>query len=364
MPKPRARRATAVPMAPMPTMPSVAPATARPSSCVGPHTVHPPLRTRRSPSPRRRAAASSRAKARSAVASVSTPGVLVSTTRRALAAGDVHVVEADGQVGDHAQVGGGVEQLVVDPIGQHRQNPVARRARGQQLLARSPVGPRAAGSTSKPAAVQRGGGRRGQGPGDEHRAGRHRRSRIGQVTSRAAHPSGVGLFEQAAWPGRCPPRPWSTGWGGTSWPDGSAGPAGHDPVRRGAAPTCCNSCPLKAGRLPDQPHDALGGHLARLPGRLVDAGGVGHEPFGGHGDVDPEDVGRDPVGRHLPGHVHRGPLERGLGHAVGHQPGIGVQSRHRRHVDDGAAACGRAGAGRPRCMATSGAVALTAMTSS
>ena len=80
MPKPPvARRATARPMRPIPTMPSVIPVTEAPSICVGPQPCHAPARTRRSPSPMRRATARIRAIVRSAVASVSTPGVLVTT---------------------------------------------------------------------------------------------------------------------------------------------------------------------------------------------------------------------------------------------------------------------------------------------
>ena len=45
MPKPAARRATACPMRPKPTIPSVAPCTSGPSSVIGPHVRHRPSRT-------------------------------------------------------------------------------------------------------------------------------------------------------------------------------------------------------------------------------------------------------------------------------------------------------------------------------
>ena len=87
IPKPRrARSATARPMRPNPTMPSVLPATRVPSSCVGRHPLQLPARTMRSPSPARRAVASRSVIARSAVSSVRTSGVLVTTMPAARAA--------------------------------------------------------------------------------------------------------------------------------------------------------------------------------------------------------------------------------------------------------------------------------------
>ena len=76
MPKPSPRRAIAWPMRPQPTIPSVIPVVSPPIMCVGYHGTHSPSRTWRSPSLMRRAMPSSSAKAMSAVASVSTPGVL------------------------------------------------------------------------------------------------------------------------------------------------------------------------------------------------------------------------------------------------------------------------------------------------
>ena len=86
MPKPSARRATAWPMRPKPTMPSVAPVTSAPRLRSGSNVTHWPSCTSRSPSGSRRASASSSAKARSAVASVSTSGVLPTGMPRRVAA--------------------------------------------------------------------------------------------------------------------------------------------------------------------------------------------------------------------------------------------------------------------------------------
>ena len=61
----------------------------------------------------------------SAVASVSTPGVLP-TAIPALGGGrNVDVVEADGVVADHPQTGCGIQQGGVDPFGQQREQSLA-----------------------------------------------------------------------------------------------------------------------------------------------------------------------------------------------------------------------------------------------
>ena len=86
MPKAVARRAVASPIAPGPTMPSVFPRRPVPSSAVKFHCHGSPVRTRRSAAPRPRVVISTRAIAMSAVASVSTPGVFVTTTPRSLQA--------------------------------------------------------------------------------------------------------------------------------------------------------------------------------------------------------------------------------------------------------------------------------------
>src|ERR1035437_5236410 len=67
-------------------MPRVAPVISAPSNCSGCQPVHRCARTSRSPSPSRRATVNNNAKAKSAVVSVSTPGVLVTGILRAVAA--------------------------------------------------------------------------------------------------------------------------------------------------------------------------------------------------------------------------------------------------------------------------------------
>jgi len=88
MPKPCwARRATARPILPKPMMPNRAPVTSVPiGSCCRVHPRKRPSRTWRSPSGTRRATARSSAIVRSAVASVSESGVLVTVTPWAAAA--------------------------------------------------------------------------------------------------------------------------------------------------------------------------------------------------------------------------------------------------------------------------------------
>ena len=139
-----ARRATARPMRPRPTMPRVAPALrSRPTSMRGPQIHGSPDRTNRSASTTRRVTARIIAKVWSAVASSSTPGVFVTTTPRRVASGDVDVVVPDRDVGDDAQLRtGGVEELGVDPLGQRddgggRAGDVAEQAvpLGRRLLA-------------------------------------------------------------------------------------------------------------------------------------------------------------------------------------------------------------------------------------
>jgi hypothetical protein len=78
MSKPLALFAIAVPIRPMPMIPSVFPWTSEPMNILGPQAwTQPPALTWRSASAILLAAAISRAKAQSAVVSVSIPGVLV-----------------------------------------------------------------------------------------------------------------------------------------------------------------------------------------------------------------------------------------------------------------------------------------------
>ena len=64
----------------------------------------------------RRAVAIISAKPKSAVVSVSTSGALVTSTPRAVQAGDVDVVVADRHAADRAQLRAGVEQRGVDAL--------------------------------------------------------------------------------------------------------------------------------------------------------------------------------------------------------------------------------------------------------
>ena len=86
MPNPAARLATARPMRPRPITPRVLPWTSNPRKNSGPQIQGRPARRNRSPSATRRAEASSSAQARSAVASVTTSGVLVASTPLAVQA--------------------------------------------------------------------------------------------------------------------------------------------------------------------------------------------------------------------------------------------------------------------------------------
>jgi hypothetical protein len=82
-----ARRATAWPIRPSPRTPSALPWTSWPSSSMSPHSVNLPARVYASASTTRRAVARRRAQVKSAVVSVRTPGVLVTTIFRRVAAG-------------------------------------------------------------------------------------------------------------------------------------------------------------------------------------------------------------------------------------------------------------------------------------
>ena len=86
MSNPDARRATARPIRPNPMIPSVAPNTAAPKYCPGSQVSQSPSRTAAIASGSLRAAASRSANVRSAVASVSTSGVLPTGMPRAAVA--------------------------------------------------------------------------------------------------------------------------------------------------------------------------------------------------------------------------------------------------------------------------------------
>ena len=84
MSKALALRATALPIRPSPTTPSVAPLTSCPSRLVATHSLpHLPERTKASPSTTRLRVARISAIVRSAVAASSTPGVFETATPRA-----------------------------------------------------------------------------------------------------------------------------------------------------------------------------------------------------------------------------------------------------------------------------------------
>ena len=73
----------------------------------------------------------------SAVASVSTSGVFDTTIPRRSHSVEVDVVEADGVVRDDAELRtGGIEQLRVHAVGQHRHEAVAARRARKKLRAR------------------------------------------------------------------------------------------------------------------------------------------------------------------------------------------------------------------------------------
>ena len=137
IPKPWARRATAWPIRPNPTIPIVAPWTSGPSSSSGPQVFQRPSRTYRSPSG---SAAGRGHQQRPGEVG----GRLGQDARRVAdrdaaprAGGDVDVVEADRVVAHDPQPGPGrVEELVVDPVGQQRQHAVAAGDPTQQLVAR------------------------------------------------------------------------------------------------------------------------------------------------------------------------------------------------------------------------------------
>ncbi len=86
IPNAGALAATARPIRPLPMIPSCLPRSSVPSMKSSVQPFHPPARTSRSPSAIRRAAARISPHVSSAVASVSTSGVFVTTTPRALAA--------------------------------------------------------------------------------------------------------------------------------------------------------------------------------------------------------------------------------------------------------------------------------------
>ena len=137
MPKPAARRATACPMRPKPTMPSVAPWTSRPSSSTGPQVRH-------SPGADRAIALDDAACGREQQRPGEVRGGLGEHARRVAdrdaspcAGRHVDVVVADAEVRDDPQLRpGGVEELVVHAVREQREQPVDPGDPAEQGLAR------------------------------------------------------------------------------------------------------------------------------------------------------------------------------------------------------------------------------------
>ena len=116
-------------MRPAPTTPSVLRQSRLPRNSDGSQPVKRPSRTKRSASATRRAAAKVSATASSAVVSVRMPGVLPTAIPRAVAAGDVDVVVADGVVAQHPPAGAVQrrQQLPVPALGELGDHAVAAR---------------------------------------------------------------------------------------------------------------------------------------------------------------------------------------------------------------------------------------------
>ena len=133
IPKAFARRATALPMRPGPTMPKTLPFRSRPRSRSGAHPANLPVRTIRSPSTTRRARASRRAIVRSAVASVSTLGVWVTTIPCAAAAARSIWFTPDGVARDDLEPVGGRDHGGRDRIVHEADQRVDARDLGREL---------------------------------------------------------------------------------------------------------------------------------------------------------------------------------------------------------------------------------------
>ena len=136
-------------------IPSCLPRSSIPSMKSSAQPFHSPRRTSRSPSAIRRATARISPHVSSAVASVRTSGVLVTTTPARLRRRHVDVVVADGDVRDDLQRRRRVEHGAVDPVGQHADQRLACPAsRRFSSSARSGDGP-SCRSTSQAASRRR-----------------------------------------------------------------------------------------------------------------------------------------------------------------------------------------------------------------
>ena len=156
MPKPLARRATACPMRPKPTRPSVAPCTSRPRYCVDPparasdRRAGRPRRRTRAGTPRGSAGTRGRPWSRRARPACCTP-----RRRARVGRGDVDVVVADRDVGDDPQPAARPASSTarVDPVGQQADDRVDRRRRSRdELVVRVAACRRRAATSSCPAA--------------------------------------------------------------------------------------------------------------------------------------------------------------------------------------------------------------------
>ena len=101
-------------------MPSVWPSMSRPMKNSGAQPTHLPARRNLSASTTRRAVASISVMAWVAVASSSTPGVLVRMTPRAVAAATSKLLKPTAKLGnDPALRSGGIEEFAVDGVSEH-----------------------------------------------------------------------------------------------------------------------------------------------------------------------------------------------------------------------------------------------------
>ena len=120
--KPRARRATAVPMRPPPPIkPKVLPKTPPPRRWFDCPPGNTPRRTSLSPSMMRRATAIIRPKQRSAVASVTRGGAVVTTTPRRVASSISMSVRRDGHRCDRQKIGVRRDDRSIDLVVHERQ---------------------------------------------------------------------------------------------------------------------------------------------------------------------------------------------------------------------------------------------------
>ena len=198
---------------------------------------------------KRRATAISSANARSAVVSVSTPGVLPTGTPRRVQAGDVDVVEADREVADDLELRPGrVQQLVVHPVGQQRQHAV--HARDTRAAARPAA---AAARPSQTSASRRRAARRRPASGIR-RVTKTRGRSVASLSRRSRAPAGrddlrdpferlASMFSREL---AYETRMWSAPDAAERGPDSTLTPASSSSRSASSAPSC--PCPLTLGK--------------------------------------------------------------------------------------------------------------------